>query len=317
VTPQPVGKPIPVPAAVRQAWSSRRLAMVAVLVVAALAVGGWWLARSMTGTGGPLGTVDVPIADTAPSFDRAAPGRLALGEVVRGRLARSASNDRYHYWLIDVPAGGYKLVVDARRTDDAESNLGAQLEWVAPESTGAGSSLGTINAIASRTRAIFRFTAEQPRRAVVKYDNWYDMADYWIGLFKADDEVPAPFFTNQPAIEPLVLGRASADLLLEAKTASRRYGFAALPLSAGDYKVTVTFARPDFANSNVGGEVHVLDSEGQEIHRSLITVNKIAPSASESGKLSLAEDDTIILKRVPWFSDQRSTILIEKWEEPQ
>ncbi len=129
------------------------------------------------------------------------------------------------------------------------------------------------------------------------------------------DRVASPFFAKPPIIEPLTLGTPSKETLLEFRTPSRRYGYTALNLPAGDYRVTASFARADAAQGNVGGQLHVLGADGREVHRSFLTVNKIGVSASESAKLFVAEAELLIIKRLVWFADQRSTILVEPWVE--
>ena len=306
---------VPVPVSEGTRPRSRRLiAAIAVVTLGAAAAGIWWASRSVEPLGLTTGAPTGSIAEKSPSFEKNAPTPLALREVVTGRLAPSNETGRRHYWVVDLPAGDFKLVVDARRTDDDESNIIATISWVDDDGA-TGGQIGIVNAIADRTRSIFRFSTAEPRRAVLQYDNQVAMCDYWLGIFATDDRVASPFFAKPPVIEPLTLGMPSKETLLEFRTPSRRYGYTALNLPAGDYRVTASFARADAAEGNVGGQLHVLGADGREVHRSFMTVNKIGVSASESAKLSVAETELLIIKRLVWFADQRSTILIEPWAE--
>ena len=310
---EPTVVPVPVSTGRTQPRSRRLIAAIAVVALGAGTVGAWWALRSVEPPPGlTTGAPTRSISEKSPSFEKNAPTPLALGEVVTGRLAPSNETGRRHYWVVDLPAGDFKLVVDARRTDDDESNIIATISWVDDDGA-TGDQIGNLNAIADRTRSIFRFSTAEPRRAVLQYDNQVAMCDYWLGIFATDDRVASPFFAKPPVIEPLTLGTPSKETLLEFRTPSRRYGYTALNLPAGDYRVTASFARADAVESNVGGQLHVLGADGREVHRSFLTVNKIGVSASESAKLSVAEAELLIIKRLVWFADQRTTILVEPW----
>ena len=73
----------------------------------------------------PTGT----LVDKAPSSDAAAPSGLALGEIVNGRLGESTKTGKFHYWLVDLPPGSYKIVLDVRRADGESSPIGGELMW--------------------------------------------------------------------------------------------------------------------------------------------------------------------------------------------
>jgi hypothetical protein len=270
---------------------------------------------SVAGGGAGAGTVTPAVAGRGPSTDSSAPAPLALGEVVTGRLAASREAPKYHYWLVDVPPGDYKIVVDARRTDEAESNIIANLDWYDTDGTRRGEA-GNLNDIGHRTRSIFPFSAAGPQKAVLRYDNQASMSDYWLGIFRASDRVPAPFFVNPPAVTPITLGQPADEVVLDFANARSRYAYHSATLAAGDYKLTVVFRRVDGASSNVGGHVEVLGSEG-EVQRggARFNVNEIGVSGTGTGKLSLAEEALLLFKTVPAFASQRSTLTLEKWVE--
>jgi serine/threonine protein kinase len=304
----------PVVSEIRPLTRPRVLAAIAAAAVIAFAAGAafatWWTAAS--GDSPASGTL--VIAEQTASTDRQAPTPLALGEVVTARLDAGGQTEPGHYWLVDLPSGDYKLVVDARRTDDAESNLGASLEWVEPDGS-TRNALGSINAIASRTRSIFRFSTAARRPAVLRYRNTFGMADYWLGLFRAADPVPAPFFANPPAVEPLTLGQISATARHDSQSAAGRQAWASLSLEAGDYTVTARFWHLGSDARNLIGTVDVLDSQGEPLVSRLVTLNQIGTTASESARLSVPVSGLVFLRRLTTIDGLHSTVVVERFAE--
>ena len=96
------------------------------------------------------GRVDAVNLREVTQLQKNAPTPLALGEVVTGRLAASNEPGRRHYWVVDLPAGDFKPVVDARRTDDDKSNIIATISWVDDDGA-TGGQIGNLNAIGDRT----------------------------------------------------------------------------------------------------------------------------------------------------------------------
>jgi len=52
---------------------------------------------------------------------------MSAGEIVRGRVDPDSATNTQHFWNIDLQPGYYHVVLDARRVDDDNTNLGLQL----------------------------------------------------------------------------------------------------------------------------------------------------------------------------------------------
>ena len=71
------------------------------------------------------------VASTAkPSADPNQPTPLKLGEVVKGRVDPKSRTNKAHYWLVDLPAGEYRAVVDMERGDRRNLNIIGEVHWL-------------------------------------------------------------------------------------------------------------------------------------------------------------------------------------------
>ena len=184
-------------------------------------------------------TAEVPASKVKASTNPQAPAPLELGSYVSGRLDDSRKSKKYHYWLVDVPAGDYKLFLDYKRADGVDSNLQAELHWMKPDGT-LGDRIGDINQIDVRGREIFHLSFDMPQRAVFRFENSQTIADYQLALFHETDAVPGPFFMKNPKVYQLELGKPVTFQVPAKKTLQNKYGYYSLLLSEGDFRVTAT-----------------------------------------------------------------------------
>ena len=141
------------------------------------------------------------VASTAkPSADPNQPTPLKLGEVVKGRVDPKSRTNKAHYWLVDLPAGEYKAVVDMERGDRRNLNIIGEVHWLSLD----GEDLGRghfnddrlpLTAMSSRSG----WTSRARDRAAVEAE---DMMDYDLGLFEATATVTVPFFRSPPRGDP-------------------------------------------------------------------------------------------------------------------
>ena len=245
------------------------------------------------------------------------PTSLELGEVIRGSLVNSEKMETYHYWLVDLPAGKYKCVVDLGTNDGQEVAYVVDLQFYSQTGEKVGP-LGTVIEAADKYRKIFQFNLKKPLRSVVRVDNKGEKpVNYWMGFFPINAEIVSPFFANGPKITTLKIGE-TGNALVEGYVDHKRNlpsdgdAYFKLSLPAGEYKVTAEIVRVDGKNSNVGGAVTVYGADGDEQIRALIGMNEISPSSKASNKLSLAEDVTAIIRIRSNIEKTRVSLLVEK-----
>jgi hypothetical protein len=249
------------------------------------------------------------VSDKAPSPTLDSPVPLAVGEVVKGRLGNSQETGKSHYWLVDLPAGNYKAVIDIRRADEADSNVGGSLDWYSADGQKMDQ-LGLINENPNdRYRGVFRFAVKRQFKAIIRYSNFFTVSDYWLGIFKSDAPITMPFFARTPPVETLKLNEP-VTAGLDGAVMSARDAYYSVRLPAGDYKITTDYRRADGTSGNVGGSVSLLDSDGGFKGRVNLS-NAIDSFDRQVGKLSLADESMAIFKVRAFFGKEMVTLKVQ------
>jgi Mg-chelatase subunit ChlD len=254
------------------------------------------------------------ISDKAPSSDLNAPVPLTLGEVVKGRLGKSDETKKYHYWLLDLPAGHYKFVLDVKRADERDSNIGGELSMMKPDGK-EGKKIGRMIAIDHRHRSVFRIEAEKPLQGVLRYENSYTISDYHLGVFRESDRLNGLFFVKPPPVAPIKLGQTVTTPLLEGDNTQKRDAYYSLTLPAGDYKVSVEYRRQDKRDSNVGGAVSALDPDGDQRIERVVAVIDTGPAHQGAAKLSLADEAHLVFKVRVAYTKETAVFSVEEWKD--
>ena len=257
---------------------------------------------------------DTRISDKAPSSDPATPVPLNLGEVVKGRLAKSKQTKKYHYWSLDLPAGKYKFVLDLKRADDRGGNVGGDLQMIGHDGKD-GQRIGVMNEIDYRHRSVFRINAEQPLQGILRYGNEYTISDYHLGVFRESDPLGGLFFAKVPPVTPITIGKPVTTPILDGDNVQMRDAYYSITLPAGDYKVSGEFRRVDQKRSNVGGAVSTLREDGDDNVDKVFGVNEIAPLGESAAKLSLADEEKIIFKVRAHYTKETAVFTVENWTE--
>lgn len=257
---------------------------------------------------------DTPVTDKTPSTDPSAPVALKLGEVVKGRLADSEKTGKYHYWLLDLPAGKYKFVLDVKRADEKDLNIGGSLYMMTSDGK-EGEKIGIMNEADHRRRSVFRMEASEPIKGALRYANDFTISDYYLGVFRDSDQLGGLFFVKPPAVAPIKLGAPVTTPILDGTDTQKRDAYYAITLPAADYKVSVDFRRVDQKDSNVGGFVSALSEDGDHKSDQVVRVNTIGPAANGAAKLSLADEAKVIFRARVDFAKETAVFSVENWTE--
>jgi hypothetical protein len=257
---------------------------------------------------------DTAISDKAPSSDPNAPVALALGEVVKGRLGDSEKTGKHHYWLLDLPAGSYKFVLDVKRADEKDLNIGGSLYMMTSDGK-QGEKIGTMNDIDHRHRSVFRIETTEPIKGVLRYTNDFTISDYHLGVFRESDQLAGLFFVKPPAVAPMKPSAPVNIPVLEGDNTLKRDAYYSISLPPADYKVSVEFRRVDQKDSNVGGLVSVLDEDGGHKTNRLIFVNDLGVAARGAAKLSLADEAKLIFRVRTDYAKETAVFTVENWAE--
>jgi hypothetical protein len=252
-----------------------------------------------------------PVSAAKPSADPNNPTSLQRDEVVKGRVDAESKTNKAHYWLLDLPAGEYKAVVDMERADRRNSNIQGEVLLLGPNGENLGR-LGHFNEIDYRARRVFPLRLDKPLQGMVRVTADV-MTDYHLGLFLAKAAVPTPFFQKTPKVTPLKLGETFAPPALDGSRADTCDAFCAMTLPAGDYKLTVDFRRVDGRKSNIQGSVQALTMDGM-VTRNLARVNEIDSRAATTIKLALSEEQSLIFRLVA-EQELEATFKVDRLQE--
>jgi len=253
-----------------------------------------------------------PISDKAPSSDIASPTPLDLGEVVKGRLADSGQTGKFHYWLVNFPVGNFKVVLDVRRADLSNGNIGGAVQWFSTDGEKLDLACG-MNQIDYRWRQICGFTIKKAFKAVLRYSNGFTVSDYWLAVFKSGTPIQAPFFYKPPTVSQMNLGEP-VTAILDGSQVLERDAWYSLKLPTGDYKLSVEYKRADGQKGNVGGGLNMYGLDG-DYNSSANGANDIEFSAKAISKLSLADDTSILFRTSAGFTKELVTFKIEQVKE--
>jgi hypothetical protein len=248
------------------------------------------------------------ISDKAPSSDINSPSPLDLGQVVKGRLGNSDESGKFHFWLMNFPVGSFKVVLDVRRSDLSNGNIGGAIQWFSTDGEKLDLSCG-MNEIDYRWRQTCGFTIKKPFKAVLRYANAFTVSDYWLGVFKSDAPIQAPFFYKPPTVSVMKLGQP-ITATLDGSQPIERDAWYLLKLRPGDYKLSVEYRRADGTKGNVGGVLNMYGPDGNH-NSSGNGANDIDFSSKTVSKLSLADDSSILFRVSASFTKELVSFEIE------
>jgi hypothetical protein len=268
-------------------------------------------------TGGPPASspatqpAAITVTPVRPAADLASAVPLPLGQVVTARLDEKPDPSTRHFWLIDVPAGDYKLVWEARPTSNTWTNVGCTIDLLTPDGENLDRVL-LVSDVGYRVRAVAPLAPKAAGRFILRVDNGARPCDYWLGVFPRNQPLPAPYFVDRPAVEPLSLDKP-ATVLLDGNSPKTYAAWYAVDVPAGDYKLAAEFSLPGAQASNVGGYVDVFDAEGVERQSGVIFLSEVEVSIKKSTKLSVPAGTRLILRVRANTRREYTTVTLTKW----
>ncbi|MHC5541945.1 hypothetical protein ACYOEI_27310, partial [Singulisphaera rosea] len=233
---------------------------------------------------------------------------LEIGSMGRARIDSKSRTNKIHYWLVDLPKGDYKVVVDQYRSDGYSSNIQGTVNWLNLDGALIQELIG-YNAIDYRARGVGTIHLDEAQKGIINIEAGSGMVDYDIAVFEASTEFPVPFLRNSPTVTPIEIGQTYKSQPLVPGPWKNGTAYVKVTLPAGDYKVTSEFIRTDGANTNLQGSISFASTDGVYLSE-LGGFNEIAPRAAKTFKLMLSEE----LERIIYISpsqEMSATLKIE------
>ena len=202
----------------------------------------------------------LPVSDAAAGTSLAAPGTLVEGRLARGRIDPDFAGNETHYWRIDLQPGYHHLVVDTRRLDGRDSNLGLEINDV----DAAGDSDERLlfgNERGFETRLVEFFVNSEPRTLTLEVTPNFAAEDYVIGVLANGRSVPSPRFEGCPDATPTSVGTTAA-LRLDDPDGAEDLAWYRIDLEERGYLIDAVASRADGRDSNIAYEVVALDGFG-------------------------------------------------------
>jgi len=226
----------------------------------------------------------LPVSTALSGNVVSAPGTMAIGQLVSGRINPNTAANAEHYWSLELEPGEYHLVLDTEGADGGWSNLSIGVTEI--RDTG---EVALLEGDKTDYRARFHsyFSVEVARTMVVRIQGNNSAEDYVLAIFKNGTRVPAPFFSECPVINLLNLD-TTETFVLPREENSTDYHWFRVRLITADYAIntsaSVTSASQiEDASCQVQYEFNLVEQFGQsERITSIGSVDTPGPVATNS-----------------------------------
>jgi len=236
---------------------------------------------------------DLPISETSFSNTEGAPSMMSVGEIVRGRGDPDAAANTQHYWSIDLQPGYYHVILDTRRVDDENRNIGLQLDNVKGPGEDDDLSLLALNEIGYTFRKSLFLEVDTAETLNLRLSSIFSAEDYTMGIFENGSAIPSPAMEECPSIQSLSLDSTQSIVLPSYDTDADDLWFQ-IELEIGDYILDSTTTRVDGANRNIIYNVRSVDHFGEtDRFQEVSSVNEIDIMHSSSDVLTVSEDGLV------------------------
>ncbi len=208
---------------------------------------------------------------------------------VAGSLPDSTATNRVHWWLVDLPAGSYRAVLEMH-PEGAKSAADMKLQWFTVDGKPLRG-LGHFGSI-DKERAVFPFQWESAQRRLLRCSSRGGAA-YSLGIFNPNDPVEIPYFSHAQPLPALLPPGEERVVLLSPADLVEGEAVYRVPFCAGPYEIRAEFQRTDGSAGPVGGAVAILGPDA-DFRRYVIRTKR--RGASVAGFTAPA--DEILLLRV-------------------
>ena len=233
---------------------------------------------------------DLPVSETLFSNIESAPAVFAVDEIVRGRVDPDSATNGLHFWNIELQPGFYHVVLDTRRVDDENTNLGLRLV----NANGPGEEddlvlLDNNTAFIYATRQSLFLEVETAETLNLQVSSIHGAEDYTMGIFENGSAVPSPVMEECPTIPTLSLDSTQSVVLPSHDSEADELWFQ-IELELGDYILSSTANRVDGENRNIVYTFRSVDQFAEtDRFQEVSSVNVVDIMHSDSGVLTVSE----------------------------
>jgi hypothetical protein len=209
---------------------------------------------------------------------------LKLGATYKANLFENEEN----HLQISLPAGEYKIILDARRHDGKSGNIIGKLSILNSNGTISKAPAISLNALDVAHREVSAFRLKTPTTFILKLENQRYRLDYWLTVLKNSSSL-LPFF-DELTPKPIKLGQSESGTL-----DPREFVYFTTRLTRGDYNVTLDFETVSKKRTNITGYFATLDENGGSFKK-LLTFNSLDQFSRMTGTFGVRAETMMIFK---------------------
>lgn len=233
--------------------------------------------------------------------------KIAVGTTAPFTLEKNEQQD----FAIQLGAGTYFVVLDAKRADEKSSNLIAGVQLLKTNGSIVDNGLLRMNLIHRVGREVAKFRLPKPLAARLRVKNDDAPLEMWLTVVPAAKMTLLPFAFGNGEIKPLGLGATEGKGgTLEAEN----WAYHAIKLPAGKYDVSLYMKQVDGEKTNLMGSLDQVDAYGALVNGWNIRVNEIDVEARQEKRLILTKPQTVTFRVTNNSGDRPAeyTVGIEK-----
>jgi len=197
-------------------------------------------------------------------------------------------NEEY-YFRLSSPASDFRILLDMRLAGNKEDNLQSRLSVLDEDGGVVQDAVIRLNEIDVGFRNTASFSSKQAARFGFKLLNTSETADFWLMVSREPASGFTPFFGElvPTSFSP---GESPSGVL-----DTNEYVYYVTRLPRGDHRVVVDFTNSKRQNTNIQGDLSLLDADGGN-QREIVRFNEIDVSHRKIATFSVKTDEPLIMK---------------------
>lgn len=213
---------------------------------------------------------------------------ITLGETTHIALDKGDTQD----WVVTLSPGDYDIVLDAKRTDGDYTNIQANIALLKNNGVILDPNLLTCNEIGIATRVGKAFHVAKLFKARLRMTHSQTIpTDYWVTLLPASKMAFLPFGYGGDILDAAI----GEDNGVGGDIAPHASVYYKITLPPGRWSISLGLKLPKDANTNLQGQVDLLDRYGLPDHEDFVDVNEIGDEARKETVLTVIKPKPILL----------------------
>jgi hypothetical protein len=238
-------------------------------------------------------SVLLPFAQAAQGGARGIdnPFRMELGVPSQVSLD---SGEQSHFG-ISLPAGEFKIILDARRAGGKFGNLLGAVSVLDRDGGELAQNVIVFNVVGVQHRAVHYFSQESPLHIILKLgnqmpklDNKQDKATFWLSIFEKSAVTPPLFASVVP--QPMQPGETKSGPMDKGHNV-----YYLIALKQGSYKAFLDFGSANGKQINLMGSLQLLNEDGGFLDN-LIEFNRVEANYRGTSTFTVKEDAVFMIR---------------------